>query len=211
MLNNFLGYHRLWIWKTSHFASHNLWLQKCSYSTYLGNKWIFILRDKINTAIFLSVEHFLPSVSCLHNFLGGRKMKTSCWENQGRVVLFISEMALAHGAPAHTGPEPWIAEPFASRHRAAAPRKVPAGGCQSQVSAAPSQALVRFAGWDERGAEGSNMTSPSLGHSGAISACKKQVWYHLPPQGCILSQGNRDCVLCASSVCSCCSMTVLLV
>lgn len=95
MLSNFLGYHRLWIWKTSHFSSHNLWLQKCSYSTYLGNKWIFILRDKINTAIFLSVEHFLPSVSCLHNFLGGRKMKTSCWENQGRVVLFISEMACA--------------------------------------------------------------------------------------------------------------------
>lgn len=61
------------MWKTSHFASHNRWLQKCSYSTCLGNKWFFIFRGKMNTAIFLSVEHFLPSVSCLYNFLGSRK------------------------------------------------------------------------------------------------------------------------------------------
>lgn len=93
MLDNFLGNQRLWIWKNSYFASHNLWLQKCSYSAYLGNKLLFVFRDNINTAIFLSVEPFVPPVSCLHNFLGGRKLKTSCWEKQGGVVLFSSEMA----------------------------------------------------------------------------------------------------------------------
>lgn len=58
-----------------------------------------------------------------------------------------------------------IVQPFAGGHRSAAPEELPAGGCESQVSAAPSpfQASARFVGWDERGAEGCNMTSAGLG------------------------------------------------
>lgn len=55
-----------------------------------------------------------------------------------------------------------IVQRFSGGHRSAAPEELPAGGCESQVSAAPNplQVSARFVGWDEHGAD---MTSAGLG------------------------------------------------
>lgn len=174
MLGNFLRNHRLWIWKTSHFASHNLWLQKCSYSTYLGNKWLFIFRDKMNTAIFLSVEHFLPSVSCLPNFLGGRKNENfqlrkprqSCFVYfwNGLWIVFLQTQAQNHELLSLLPAGTKLLHPGKCQLEAASPSSV-----QHQAPARCCQVS-----WDECGTVGSNVTSDGLGHSAATSACKKQ-------------------------------------
>lgn len=63
----------------------------------------------------------------------------------------------------NTGPEPSMLSLFPAGTGLQHPGKCQGGGCQPQVSAAASQALVRLAGWDERGAEGSSRTSTGLG------------------------------------------------
>lgn len=189
MLGNFLGNHGLWIWKTSHFFSHNLWLQKCSCSTYLANKRPLFSEIRLNQLFFCLWSTFYPLwVVCTNP---RRQKNENFLLRKPRQICFISEMACGWCSCKHR-PRTTNCWALSSGHRAAAPREVPAGGCQSQVSAAPSshQVLVRFSGWDECGAEGSIVTSAGLGHRGAISASS----------GSILSLGSQCICCCASSV-----------
>lgn len=83
------------------------------------------------------------SMSCLHSFLWGRKMKTSCWENWGRVFVFQFQKSTVtcRRALVCVFIIPWVqtgyclevltAQWFAGRLRSA-------GGCEHPVSAAPS-------------------------------------------------------------------------